>query len=116
MNYATFAIGGLLLCGVTALLGGDPGTPEQPTQPMAQASCCMPNCQGCRYFNSQNDCIAAGGTPGKVLCTLGPCESPRAADVNKDGIVGINDLLQLLAEWGAPCETGCVNSYCPELP
>ncbi len=30
----------------------------------------------------------------------------RLGDINGDGVVGINDFLDLLADWG-PCEPGC---------
>ena len=49
-------------------------------------------------------CITAGGTyqGDNTICEAATCPTPCPADVDNDGIVGINDFLDLLAAWG-PC-------------
>jgi hypothetical protein len=48
-------------------------------------------------------CVEAGGTPTIVdvtPCFAVSCPQPCVADLDNDGIVGINDFLDLLTEWG----------------
>ena len=45
-------------------------------------------------------CIESGGTPSDGVCSEVACDQPCDADVDGDGMVGINDFLDLLVVWG----------------
>ena len=52
--------------------------------------------------DSDNDGIVGIGDLLLVLAQWGPCPPECLGDVDSDGVVGINDFLQVLADWG-PC-------------
>jgi hypothetical protein len=59
-----------------------------------------------RFEDGRVDVVAATGTPPfSVRCTVvgSASQSFCTADVNRDGEVAINDLLELLGQWG-PCQ------------
>ncbi len=76
------------------------GTPCADCDAPVDGACCIPG--GC-ILTLQVDCDAQGGTwlgPG-TSCDDCPAP-PNPRDLDKDGAIGITDLLLLLAAWG-PC-------------
>lgn len=65
-------------------------------------ACCVPG--GCQQL-SPDECQAIGGTYLGAGTSCDDCPVPLACDLNGDGVVGIQDLFIMLAQWG-PCN-GC---------
>ena len=66
-------------------------------------ACCLG--EVCQILDADN-CTAGGGTylGNDTTCDDNPCLPPDCpSDVNDDGIVDVNDLLELLSNFGNPC-------------
>ena len=71
--------------------------------PPASTACCLGD--GTCVVLVPELCVEAGGTPAIVdlaPCFAVNCPQPCVGDLDNDGDVGINDFLDLLANWG-PC-------------
>ncbi len=68
---------------------------------MCVGACCLDD--SCIVAFEAN-CVAVGGTyqGDAATCEASSCPTPCPADVDDGGSVGINDFLDLLANWG-PC-------------
>ena len=70
--------------------------------PPASTACCLGD--GTCVVLVAELCVEAGGTPTIVdvtPCFAVACPQPCVGDVDNDGNVGINDLFDLFANWGA---------------
>ena len=68
--------------------------------PARSSACCLGD-GGCVVM-VRNLCVEAGGTPSDPFtpCSQVTCDQPCYGDVDGDGMVGINDFLDLLGAWG----------------
>jgi len=71
------------------------------TCPTRSTACCLGT--GTCVAMVPDLCVEAGGTPSPppfTPCSQVTCDQPCYGDVDGDGMVGINDFLDLLAAWG----------------
>ncbi len=86
----------------TFCAGSTPCSPLTGCPPVSTA-CCLSD--GTCFVLLAELCVEAGGTPTIVdvtPCFAVTCPQPCVGDLDYDGNVGINDFLNLLANWG-PC-------------
>ena len=77
--------------------------PPPPLPPVVPAgACCLD--AGCLEIG-EDDCTSAGGTymGDDSQCASTDCPEPCPADVNGSGKVDIQDIFDVLAQWG-PCQ------------
>ncbi len=68
------------------------------------APCDFTSCAGCTYEEALNYDASAAYDDGS--CTDFQIPDPCPADVNEDGYIGILDVLEILGNYGQPCEDG----------
>ena len=68
------------------------------------ATCNFTSCAGCTYEEAVNYDASAAYDDGS--CTNFQIPDTCPADVNEDGIIGILDVLEILGNYGQPCEDG----------
>lgn len=66
-------------------------------------SCDITTCEGCTYPTASNYDASARFDDGSCTFPGGGGDNPCPTDVDGDGTTGVNDLLEILSLFGAPC-------------